>query len=134
MDGQTIKEMLGDYACVLSDGTNTVTSRERGIRPILEFLESGRDFRGFFAADKVVGKAAAMLLCKCGVAHVFAKTLSRSGKAFLEQHGISCEYETLAERIINRAGTDTCPMEKAVLATDDCEEAYRILRAKVRSF
>ena len=35
------------------------------------------------------------------------------------------------EKIINRAGTDICPMEKTVLGIGDPEEAVSAIRAKL---
>lgn len=92
------------------------------------FIAKNADLTGYSVADTVVGKAAALLFVKCGITAVFAKTLSLLGKNVLEKHGVYCEYETLTERIINRAGTDTCPMEKAVANTDSAEEAYTLLK------
>lgn len=54
-------------------------------------------------------------------------------KSVLELYGIAYEYETLTERIINRMGADTCPMEKAVWDTDDPDEAYSILKDKLQA-
>lgn len=91
---------------------------------MMGFIASGANLAGYSVADIVVGKAAALLFVKCGIKNVFAKTLSENGKKILERYGIDFEYETLAEKIINRSGTDICPMEKAVANTDDPEEAY----------
>ena len=107
-------------------------SDSRGIAPIMNFIGEGIDLSGYSVADKVVGKAAALLFVKCGIKSVFAKTLSEMGKEVLELFGIPYEYEVLAEKIINRAGTDICPMEKAVTNTDDPKEAYAILKAELK--
>lgn len=98
---------------------------------MMDFIEGGADLAGYSVADVVVGKAAALLFIKCGINNVFAKTLSENGKKVLEKYGVECEYETLTEKIINRAGTDMCPMGKAVLKCDDPEEAYKILRKQI---
>ena len=82
---------------------------------------------------RLLGKAAALLFAKSGIKSVYAKTLSRSGKKILELYGIKYEYETLTERIINRSGTDICPMEKAVSATNDPLEAYDLLKKAIKS-
>ena len=79
----------------------------------------------------VVGKAVALLFVKCGIKSVFARTLSELGRRVLEVHGIAYEYEVLTDRIINRAGTDTCPMEKAVMNTDNPDDAYSILKGEL---
>lgn len=100
---------------------------------MMNFIADGYNLSGYCVADLVVGKAAAMLFVKCGIQKVFAKTLSQSGKNVLERYGIECEYETLTEKIINRAGTDICPMEKAVSGTENIDEAYSILKNKLAS-
>ncbi len=127
-DLQTAKNNLaGHTVCLCKDG-ECLYSEKRGIAPMMDFIESGVDLFGFSVADLVVGKAAALLFVKCGIKEVFAKTLSENGKKVLEKNAILCEYETLTEKIINRFGTDICPMEKAVANTDEAEEAYRILK------
>ena len=46
----------GDYTCVLQKGEVSYTSKERGVKPLFDWLESSVDLRGFSAADRVVGK------------------------------------------------------------------------------
>lgn len=98
---------------------------------MMNFIAEGVSLAGYSVADIVVGKAAALLFIKCGIKEVYAKTLSMAAKAVLEKFGIYYEYGTLTERIINRSGTDVCPMEKTVLHTDNPEEAYALLKAKL---
>ena len=118
--------LVGHTICLCKDGV-CLYSEKRGIAPMMNFIKDGADLTGHCVADIVVGKAAALLFVKCGIKQVFAKTLSQKGKKILETYGVDYEYETLAENIINRAGTDICPMEKAVANTDDPEEAYAVL-------
>lgn len=132
-DLQLAKQKLeGHTISLYKDGTY-ILSEKRGIAPIMGFIGEGVNLKGYCVADTVVGKAAALLFVKCGIVGVYAKTLSKSGKAVLENWGIPCEYEVLTERIINRAGTDTCPMEKTVLNTCDPEEAYILLKNELQS-
>jgi len=100
---------------------------------MMEFIEAGADLSGYSAADIVVGKAVAMLFVKCGIKSVYAKVLSDSGAEFLKKEGVPFEYETLTDRIINRDGTDICPMEKEVLDVSNVEEAYAALKRKLQS-
>ena len=126
-DLKTAKNNLaGHTICLCKDG-DCLYSEKRGIAPMMGFIESGVDLSGYSVADIVVGKATALLFVKCEIKNVFAKTLSQKGKSILETYGVDCEYETLTENIINRLGTDICPMEKAVANTDDPQEAYIIL-------
>ena len=62
---------------------------------------------------------------------MFAKTLSKPAQKVLQANGIPVTYQTLTEKIINRAGTDICPMEKTVAATDNPEEAYTLLKHRL---
>ncbi|MDE6275979.1 MAG: DUF1893 domain-containing protein [Clostridia bacterium] len=131
-DLQTAKNNLaGHTICLCKDGV-CLYSEKRGIAPMMNFIENGADLSGYSVADIVVGKAAALLFVKCGIKKVFAKTLSQKAKSIFETYGVEYEYETLAENIINRAGTDICPMEKAVANTDDPEKAYNALKDRLR--
>lgn len=132
-DLHTAKQLLeGNTLSLCRDG-KCLFSRKRGISPMMDFIECGTDLRGYCAADTVVGKAVSLLFVKCGIVGVYAKTLSQSGKEVLEKYGIPFEYEVLTEHIINRAGTDICPMEKTVLYTDAPEEAYFLLKNKLQN-
>lgn len=131
-DLQTAKNYLeGHTICLCKEG-KCLFSEKRGIAPMMGFIANGVDLSGYSVADLVVGKAAALLFVKCGIKKVFAKTLSESAKRVFELFGMDYEYETLTQKIINRDGTDICPMEKAVLETDNAEEAYSILQNKLK--
>lgn len=131
-DLENARRLLEGHTLALCKGEDVVFSDKRGIAPMLELNDSGRDLRGYSAADVVVGKAAAMLFSKAGIAAVYAKTLSRPALKYLETQKIPVFYDTLADNIINRDKTDICPMEKAVLATDDEEKAVELLKEKFR--
>ena len=118
------------FTCVLCMGEQVYASHDTGISPMLDLLDSGTDCRGYAAADKIVGKAAAMLFVLAGAASVYAEVLSESGKQVLEHHGIPVSYGTLTERIINRRGDGICPMEAAVAETDDPSAAIAAVRSK----
>jgi hypothetical protein len=116
--------------CLCKDGA-WFTDDGRGISPMLRFLDENRDLRGFSAADQIVGKAAAMLFVKAGIAAVYGEVMSQSGAEFLEANGIPHGCGTLTEQIINRQGTGICPMEETVSELDDPEAAYKALSARL---
>ncbi|MCX4287826.1 MAG: DUF1893 domain-containing protein [Clostridia bacterium] len=130
-DIEIAKSNLAGHTISLCKNGKTITDDKRGIAPMADFLRRNVDLRGYSVADLVVGKAAAMLFSKAGIAEVYAKTLSLSGKAALEKHGIKYSYGVLTERIVNRQGTDVCPMEKTVETVDDVEEAYVLLQERL---
>lgn len=131
-------ELLADDAlgCVAvhtdADGrTETLTGTGRGVRPLLVWLAEGRGLAGFCAADRVVGKGAALLYARLGVKAVWARTMSESGFATLHAHGIDAAYGTLVPVILNRRRDGMCPIERAVEHIDDPASAEPAIRAAV---
>ena len=130
-DPELAKQNLpGHSLCLCKNGT-LITDDGRGISPMMRFIAQGRDLSGFSAADIIVGKAAAMLFVKAGIKEVYAKTISVAGAEFLRSNGIPFEYGTMTEKIVNRQGTDICPMEKAVADIIDTEKGYIALKKRL---
>ena len=123
---KAIQNLDGHSIC-LCRGDTVITDDGRGISPMMRFIAEGKNLTGYAAADIIVGKAAAMLFVRAGIVSVHGNIMSVSAKDFLEQHGIPCSYDTLTEKIINRQGTDICPMEKTVAEIIDVNEAYEAL-------
>lgn len=119
----------GGYSCVFCDRDRVLTDRRRGIAPILERIEAGESLCGMAVADKIIGKAAAMLLLCGGAQSVYGEVMSESAKALLEDAGVEVSCGTLVKAIRNRTDTDICPMEKAVAALETPAEAPAVLRA-----
>ena len=124
-------QALDGHSLCLCRGETLMTDDGRGIAPMLRLIGEGRDLRGFSCADVIVGKAAAMLFVLAGIRAVHGNVMSESGRAFLEENGIPCTYDTLTAHIINREGTDICPMEKTVAGLHDPQAAYEALREKL---
>lgn len=132
-DTAQARQLLGNenYTCVLIHGTEVHTSRERGVKPLLALLDSGTDMAHFCAADKVVGKAAAMLYVLLGIDELWAGVISAAALPVLAAHGIPVEYDHLTEGIRNRTDTGSCPMEEAVRDAVTPEEGLAAIRSKL---
>lgn len=100
---------------------------------MIDFIEKGIDLKGYSVADKVVGKAAALLFVKAGIKEVFAKVISLEATRVLVRFSIPFEYEALNEKIISHDGVSICPMEKLVMDIDDPNEGYVLLKGKLES-
>ncbi|MBQ8965772.1 DUF1893 domain-containing protein [Ruminococcus sp.] len=122
--------LAGHTICLCKDG-KTISDDSKGISPMIGFISRGVDLNGFSVADLIVGKAAAMLFIKAGITAVHGNVMSVGGKDILEQYKIPYSYDTLADSIINRQGTDICPMEKTVAKIFDIDEAYEAICAKL---
>lgn len=119
------------YTCVVCRDDAVYTATERGVKPLLNWLDGGLDLAGFCAADKVVGRATAFLYCLLGVGEVYAHVMSYPAAEVLKAHGISVEAGKLVEGIINRRGTGPCPFEAAVMEIDDAGEALAAIRRRM---
>ena len=122
----------GDYTCTVCRGDAICTTRQRGVKPLLDWLDSGLDLKNASAADRVVGRGAAFLYCLLGVKEVHARVMSRPAAEVLAAHGITASADTLTEGIINRKGTGPCPFEEAVLDISDPAEALTAIRKKMQ--
>lgn len=125
-----IKNLSGHTLSLCKNG-NIITSDKRGIAPMINYLQEEKDLNGYSAADRVVGKAVAMLLIKAGIKEIFAQTLSRRALAILNAHSVAVYYNELTDFIINRDRTGMCPMEKTVENIDDIEDGYKALVCKL---
>lgn len=114
--------------CVLCLGDRLYQSQLRGVQPLLQLLDSGENFSGFSAADKVVGKATAMLYRLLGVRAVWGAVMSRGAIEVLKDAGIKVSWDRQVAHIINRAGTGPCPMEAATAQIRDPQAALTVIR------
>lgn len=121
------------YTCVLVKGEMSFTSKRNGIVPMVKFLNDEIDLEGFSVADKIVGKAVAMLFVLAKVKEVYAEVLSKTAISVLEANGIAYSYKILTDNIINRQGTGLCPMEETVKDIFDCKQAYEKIKVKLAS-
>ena len=120
-----------DATCVLRNGGVQLVSHQRGVRPLLTWLDEGRDLRGFVAADKVVGNGAAYLYVLLGVAAVHANVMSEPACATLQRYGIQASCDQLVPGIVNRAGDGPCPIEFTVRDASTPDEALIAIRTRL---
>lgn len=94
---------------------------------LTDFLEkegiSGKDIR---VIDRIVGRAAALLLARLAVAEVTAHMLSEPGRQVLKQFNMPYRYHILVDRV-------QCRTEERFLEETDPEKVYAILRLQIDS-
>lgn len=126
-----LKEALerGGYTCIaFNDNGLHYSSHQRGIVPLFELCEKNTAGVPLFVADKVIGKAAALLCVYCRVAVLYADVISESALQVLTEHGIDVQYGKAVEYIKNRDGTGKCPMEALSKGVTNADEMFaRIL-------
>ena len=121
----------GDYTCAVCCRDTVYTATERGVKPLLNWVNAGLDLTGFSAADRVVGRATAFLYVLLGVREVYARVMSRPATEVLAAHGIAAFPGKLVAGIINRRGDGPCPFEAAVMEITDALDALAAIRAKM---
>lgn len=122
----------GTDTCVLCRGDTVYTSASRGVAPLLQFLDSGLDLRGYAAADRVVGNGAAFLYVLLQVKAVYADVISLPASETLERHGIPATWEARVPAIQNRTHTGSCPIEQAVSGAATPEQALAAIRQRLQ--
>ena len=132
---ETAKKTLaeGGYTCVVASGGQVIfTSTDRGVKPLVEYYHRfGKAHKEDAAlADKVIGRAAALLAILAGITQLYAGVISIPALKELEKAGIPAGCETKAEAIRNRAGTGLCPMEQLSQGVTTPEE----MLARVEKF
>lgn len=118
------------FTCVFVRDKLEYGSSERGVDPILNMIDENYDIRGCAVADKVLGKAAALLLVFAGVSAAFGEVMSLGAWKVLSSNGVEFYFTKMVENITNREGTDVCPMEQAVADISDPAEALEAIRKR----
>ena len=100
-------------SCIIRNNGTTRTFHERGVKDLHRLLmQEPEILSGASLADKVVGKGAAALMIVGEVAWVYADVISQAAMELFEQSRVEVQYAEIVPNIINRAGTDICPVEK----------------------
>lgn len=114
---------------VFSDSRIIFQSGKRWLHPLFELeeflIDHPVDMSHTEVHDKVVGKAAAMLIAHLGAGSVHGEVMSELGRKVFVNAGIPHTYGTLVERI-------DCQTEEVLLEINDLNFAHQILveRAK----
>jgi Domain of unknown function (DUF1893) len=117
----------GTTLTVFCNGTPIFTSYGKWLYPLfeLEAYLAAHPIQpeSLILQDKIIGKAAALLIFRLGFQTVKAGVLSRLGEAVLQRHGIVYSYAQLVERI-------HCQTEELLATVEDPEEAYRLVKIR----
>ena len=92
---------------ILQVGTPIFTSHGKWLHPLFELEAYLADHAvqpdNLILQDKIIGKAAALLIHRLGFRTVHAGILSRLGEAVLQHYGIAYSYEQLVDRLYGGA-------------------------------
>ncbi len=115
---------------IVKDGKVIFEAVSHGISGFLEAVEKfGDRLENASVADRVVGKAIALLCVYAKVNAVCAIILSKTAKAVLEENMIHNEWNELVDNILNCNKNELCPFEKLATKILDPNEAFIKLKA-----
>ena len=115
-------------SCVIYNDGHTRTFHQRGVKDLHHLLTQEPEIiSGALIADKVVGKGAAALMIAGGVEWVYADVKSEVAMALFEASDVEVEYKEIVPNIINRTGTDICPVERLCKECKSAEECLPLI-------
>lgn len=126
MDNQSMKHSLELYKY----DKLIFTSNGHWIYPLFEletFLQTSNiPVQNLLVRDKIVGRAAALLLVRLGFSRIEADILSKVGEKVLLNYQVNYKYRILVEKI-------GCQTENLLAEILDPEEAHTILLERIHS-
>lgn len=130
-----IKEILlkeNHTIVIMKKNASVITSDDRGVSPLIKLLKEDKlQLQDSIIADKVIGKAAAMLMIYGGVKEVYTPIISLPAIKIFNINNVKINYDKEVDRIINRKGDGLCPMETLCLDIDNPEEAFEVILNKI---
>ena len=88
----------------------------------------GAKLEGASLADRVAGKAIALLCVYAKIKEVYAEVLSKKAKTVLEQNSIHHEWKELVDNVLDLNKRGVCPFEKAAADITDPKDAYKTFK------
>ena len=107
----------------------------RGVSPLLGLYNTEFEkLKGAFVVDRIIGKAAAMILVLGGVIKAYGEIMSVPAYNYLIKHGVDVSYGSCIDAITARDGRGICPIEKSVLDIEDPREGLAKIIETIESF
>lgn len=88
-------------------------SKDSGIKPLIKYVKKfDRKYKNLVVYDKIVGRAAALLLAYTNSSKVYTPIISHSGILVLKKYKIDFEAKKKVKYIMNYGSKDICKWEK----------------------
>ncbi len=116
------------FTCIVEyKGEVVFSSKDKGVKPLMDFIGLNASYSPITIKDKIIGKGAMVLAIKCQAHKVITPIISEKALALANQHALNVVYEKVVPYIMNRTGTGACPIESAVDRVDSIEEGYKVI-------
>ncbi len=123
-----LKSMNHSFEAYLNENLIFFSDRH-WLHPIFEFEEflnkNPLKMDDLLVKDKIIGRAAALLLVRLNVGRIEAQTISRLGLDVLEYYSLPYTYQQLVERI-------GCQTEYLLQSDLDPQKAYQLIKERIK--
>lgn len=114
---------------IVKNGEVIFETASSGISGLFEAIEKfGNRLEGTSIADRVTGKAIALLCVYAKIKAVYAIVLSKGAKSVFEKYAIHHEWKELVENILDAEKAEICPFEKLAKEISNPKDAYKKLK------
>ncbi|MGE5575186.1 MAG: DUF1893 domain-containing protein [Ignavibacteria bacterium] len=86
--------------------------------------QKAAELQGAVVADKVAGKALALLCVYSGIKQVYAEILSRKAQVVFEENCIGFEWKEIVDNVLDINKSSLCPFEQVVAEISNPKESY----------
>ena len=125
----TLKEK-GLTLVIVKNGQVLFQTDSHRISGFIDAIEQvGCRLTGAAVADRVVGKALALLCVYAEIHEVYAEVLSEKAKMLFEQYNVVCQWQQLVDNVLDLTKTGVCPFEEAAAEISDPENSYVVFKA-----
>lgn len=120
------------YTFVALKNDEIYSSNLHGIKPLMSKVFVSNDyFKGYTVIDRVVGRAAALLLIRSKVKYIHGIVLSKPAKELLEEYHINYSYDQLVPYITSRDKKRMCSLEVSISNISGLEHGFKVLCKEV---
>lgn len=127
-DLEIAKKRLNDNdlkLCIVKCDKSIFETTTPGISGFLKAIERFEEkLDGASIADRVVGKAIALLCIHARIRGVYALTLGKEAKTVLEGNATCVRWDNLVDSILHKGKDETCIFEKAVTEISNPKDGY----------
>ena len=114
---------------IVKNGEVLYSTKSHRISGFLDAVDKcGAKLDGASLADRVAGKAVALLCVYAKIEKVYAAVLSRKAQVIFNQNKISVHWNELVDNVLDANKTGMCPFEKAAAEISDPQKAYRTFK------
>ena len=132
LEGFQMLDMLNEQGLsllVFNHGELT-THANRGVQDLLQLISDQPErLKGAVVADKIIGKAAAVLMATGGIKEVHTNVICTPARELFEKEGILVFATEEVPMILNRDRSAMCPIDSQIADVESIEECVAILQA-----